>query len=426
MEYLRFAGKRRTVPRPQFPVRSCRQQAALTATGTRILSSSAGLRSGRPVDYDFRPAGGEVSVAGKRGCTIVTTRELWRNIMHYGEFDRVPVIHWTGWTETIERWRGEGMPADVDVHAYFGTVPQWRGVGVNLSLHPPFEEVTIKESDEWRIFRQTDGVICQAWKRKSCIPHFIDFTLKTADDWPEYKKRLQPDPARIPADLDERIAKAENLQQPIIINIASMMGWTRNWMGVENMSYLMYDDRDCYAEIVDTLADLTCWGIDRVIPRMKSPPDMGFGWEDICGKTGPLVSPDIFDECVAPGYRKIRNKLESCGVTLMGIDSDGMVEPLVQHWLDSGVNVQFPIERGTWKATPEHIRRRFGKELRIVGGYDKLALEKGRAAIDKELADRIELIKQGGYVPMPDHLITPGVPLDDYKYYLDRVRELRV
>jgi hypothetical protein len=28
-------------------------------------------------------------------------------------------------------------------------------------------------------------------------------------------------------------------------------------------------------------------------------------------------------------------------------------------------------------------------------------------------------------VMMPDHFITPGVPLDDYKYYLERIRTLR-
>jgi len=26
---------------------------------------------------------------------------------------------------------------------------------------------------------------------------------------------------------------------------------------------------------------------------------------------------------------------------------------------------------------------------------------------------------------MPDHLITPGTPLENYKYYLERIRTLR-
>jgi uroporphyrinogen decarboxylase len=174
-----------------------------------------------------------------------------------------------------------------------------------------------------------------------------------------------------------------------------------------------------------TLADLTCWNIDQVMPRMKTTPDLGLGWEDICGKSGPLVSPSTFDRCVAPGYRKIRNKLEEYGITIYGIDSDGLVEPLIPHWLDAGVNLQFPIEYGTWQATPEHMRRKFGRALFMVGGFNKLVLEQGHAAIDAEIERHIPLMREGGFIMMPDHLITPGTPLEDYKYYLDRLRELR-
>ena len=356
----------------------------------------------------------------------MTTRELWQNIIYYGEFDRMPVIHWAGWAETNERWIEEGMPKGVNQQEYFGAVSHWTGVGANLGLMPAFEEEVVEETDDYRIVRDGSGVLMKDWKHKSCIPHFIDHTLKTAKEWDEYKKRLQPDPARLPDDIDAHVRRAEESGLPIAVGTASMMGWIRNWMGVEGMSYLMFDDPDCYADMVMTLADLTCWAIDQVLPKMKGKPDLGFGWEDICGKSGPLVSPDIFDKYVAPGYRKMRNKLEEYGVDILGIDTDGMVEPMIPNWMESGVNLQFPIERGTWKATPEHMRKKFGKELRIVGGYDKLALEKGRAAIDAELESHIPLMKEGGLVIMPDHLITPGVPLEDYKYYLDRVRELRL
>ena len=358
----------------------------------------------------------------------MTTRELWQNIMHYGEFDRMPVIHWTGWTETMERWEKEGLPPGVNHHEYFDAVQQWTSVGADLDLLPAFEEETLEDTEEYRIFRDRSGVVQQDWKYRSCIPHYIDFTLKDASGWDEYKKRLQPDPARIPANLDEQIRAADASGLPIIVGTASMMGWIRNWMGVENMSYLMYDDEDCYADMVDTLAELTCWGLDQILPRMRElgvVPDMGFGWEDICGKSGPLVSPMVFDRCVASGYRKIRNKLEEYGVTLLGLDSDGHVGPLIPNWMEAGVNVMFPLEPGTWGATPEKAREQFGKELRVFGGYDKLALERGRQEIDAELERHIPLMKEGGLVLMPDHLITPDTPLEDYKYYLERIRQLR-
>ncbi|MFH1567593.1 MAG: uroporphyrinogen decarboxylase family protein [Gemmatimonadota bacterium] len=356
-------------------------------------------------------------------------RGLWQRIMHYGDFDRMPVIHWTGWPETIERWEREGLPPGANQHTYFDAVPMWTGIGANLSLLPAFEEETLEDTEEYRIFRAADGVVQQDWKHRSCIPHFIDFTLKGAADWDQYEARLQPDPARLPADLDGHIRRADAADLPITVGTASMMGWIRNWMGVENMSYLMFDDPGCYADMVNTLADLVCWSLDQILPRARQlgvVPDMGFGWEDICGKSGPLVSPAVFERSVAQGYRRIRDKLDEHGVPLFGLDSDGQVEPLIPNWMASGINVMFPLEPGTWGATPEHVRQRFGRELRVMGGYDKLALQRGRSAIDAELDRHLGLLKEGGLVLMPDHLITPDTPLDDYRYYLDKVRQLRL
>ncbi|MEI6425614.1 MAG: hypothetical protein WCP55_25600, partial [Lentisphaerota bacterium] len=73
----------------------------------------------------------------------MTNRELFQNIMHYGNFDRMPVIHWTGWPETLERWYGEGLPRDKNIHEVLGTKPHWAGTGVDVGLFPKFEEETL-------------------------------------------------------------------------------------------------------------------------------------------------------------------------------------------------------------------------------------------------------------------------------------------
>jgi uroporphyrinogen-III decarboxylase len=85
-----------------------------------------------------------------------------------------------------------------------------------------------------------------------------------------------------------------------------------------------------------------------------------------------------------------------------------------------------PLEIGTWLADPLAFRRRYGKELRIVGGIDKRELEKGPRAIDREIERRMPLVRDGGYVPMPDHYITPQTSLDDFRYYLEKIRGIRV
>lgn len=357
----------------------------------------------------------------------MTTRELWRHIMNYdvGQFDRMPLIHWRGWDETQERWVGEGMPRGINDHEYFQTEPMWDGIGFNVGLWPEFPKEIIEETSERIVERMGDGVVEERRKGHSAVPHYVDFTFKSAADWPEFKKRLQPSPERLPADLDARLAGLEKSTRAVGFWAGSMMGYLRNWMGVENMSYLLADDPECFADYVSTMSDLVCWGIDQIMPCMKVKPDLAHGWEDICGRCGPFVSPSLFEKYVAHGYRKVRTKLNEYGVKYYSVDSDGDVSALIGPWLESGVNVMFPVEPGTWGLTPEKVRKQFGKEVRIIGGYNKMALEHGRDGICAELEAHIPLMKEGGLVLMPDHLITPGVPLADYKYYLDLVRNLR-
>lgn len=350
-------------------------------------------------------------------------RDLFQNIMHYGAFDRMLVWHWTGWPETIERWVGEGMPRDVDQSAYFKVSPLPPGVPMNCHLFPLFEEQTIEETDEYRILRQADGVVAQHFKNRSALPHYVDFTLKDRQGWLEYEKRLQPDPARIPADIAGAVAPLAESGAPVSVFIGSLAGWIRDWMGVENFCMTCCVDPDLIADIVRTMANLTCWCLDQVLPHVKV--DMGWGWEDICFRTGPLVNPDLFREIMAPGYVQITEKLRSYGCDLCVVDCDGYIDDLVPAWLDSGVNVMFPLEIGAWKADPMAYRKKYGKDLRIIGGFDKLVLERGRDEIDAELERRRPLMADGGFIAMPDHLITPDTPLDNYKYYLERLSSLR-
>ena len=354
----------------------------------------------------------------------MTYQELFRTIMYYGEFDRMPVLHWTGWPETLERWYTEGLPRDVSQQEFFDAEPvQPAGVPSPIGLFPHFEEEVLEETDEYRIFRQNDGVIAQDWKHRSCIPHYVDFILKDRSGWPEYEKRLQPDPKRIPESLDEELERLAARGKPISIGMASMMGWLRNWMGVENLTYACCEDPVFVRDAVETLADLTCWWYDQVLPKIQV--DMAWGWEDICFKTGPLVSPGLVKELFVPGYKKMTDKLREYGCDLCVVDCDGKIDELVPLWLEAGVNVMFPIEIGTWHADPMAFRRQYGKELRVIGGIDKLVLEQDHAAIDAEIERRKPLMADGGFIPLPDHLITPGTPLDNCRYYLDRIRELR-
>jgi len=95
----------------------------------------------------------------------------------------------------------------------------------------------------------------------------------------------------------------------------------------------------------------------------------------------------------------------------------------VPLWLEAGVNGIYPLERAAG-VDPVEWRRKFGRELRLIGGIDKRAMAEGPAAIDKELEHVRPLMEEGGYIPWCDHLVPPDVPFQHYMYYLNRMKEM--
>jgi uroporphyrinogen decarboxylase len=346
--------------------------------------------------------------------------------MHYQEVDCPPALHWGVWEETRERWENEGLPGDADVHDVLGTTPYFINIGaVNSSLFPGFQPAVLEETETYRICRERDGVTRKSFKKGSSIPQEIDTRFKTGADWPAYKEQLQPDTKRICLNHTWK-RLLDTHPSPLRLCVGSLIGRLRNYMGVENMIYMIFDTPEVLAEYVDTASDLACWIINEVVGKHQVPVDCVQLWEDICGSTGPLISPEDFKRYVAPGYRKIRDTMTRHGIEFLAVDCDGQIDALLPAWLEAGVNILYPMEIGAWDTDLMAIRQQYGPELRMIGGYNKHALEKGPAAIDAELERRLPLMQQGGYVLMPDHLITPDTPLGHYQYYLQRLSEVQL
>jgi uroporphyrinogen decarboxylase len=121
---------------------------------------------------------------------------------------------------------------------------------------------------------------------------------------------------------------------------------------------------------------------------------------------------------VTPRYKRIHNKLIAHGIDLWWIDCDGDVRPILPAMMEGGVNCLFPFEVNGC-AHPGELLNQYGKDLRIMGGFDKIEMGKGRAAIDAYMQTLIPLVERGGYIPFCDHRCPPNVDPDDYLYYLD-------
>jgi uroporphyrinogen decarboxylase len=344
--------------------------------------------------------------------------------MHFEEVDRVPVWEMWYWEDTLQRWYEEGLPNDVNLPEYFG-VDRRERAPVNIHLCPRFDEVTLEETDKYRIYMDGDGVTRQEFKKggRRSMPHWIEFPLKNRDDWKELKKRLNPDsPARYPCWWEDVKREWKGRDYPLSIPAGSIYGYLRNWIGVENLSVMFYDDPDFVHEMMDYMGDFIVSVIHRALDEVHF--DFAEMWEDMSYKTGSLLSPAMFREFMIPNYRKITSLLREHGVDVVFIDSDGNINELIPLWLETGINGFYPLEVVAGM-DPVALRKKYGKDILLIGGINKIALAKGEDEIRRELESKIPfLCSQGGYIPWCDHLIPPDVSYKNYRFYLNMLKKM--
>jgi len=362
-------------------------------------------------------------------------RQRFNAIMHYQPFDRCCVIQdFSYWDETLEAWRYYGLPEEVErtgTEAFFGFDPMWGGVSANVMLCPRFEPQVISDDGVHQVVRQEDGVVVRRRKKLGSIPQHLDHTLKDRASWERhFKWRLDPDnPDRLPADLDERLAAVADAKRtfPLQTSAGSMFGKLRNWMGLEGVSYIQYDDPELFAEMIRTIGDCIVGTLEKVLARAKQASvtfDYASMWEDMSYSHGPLLGVPAFEAHCVPQYRRISELLKAHGTDIIVLDSDGDVRLLLPGWLDGGVNCAFPFEVGTWGSDPLEARKRFGKQLRIAGGFSKRILARGKDAIAAEIDRLAPLVEQGGFIPFCDHRVPPDVSLENYLFYVERAKQV--
>ena len=61
----------------------------------------------------------------------------------------------------------------------------------------------------------------------------------------------------------------------------------------------------------------------------------------------------------------------------------------------------------------------------ILQSYlDKLRIAEGPEAIDREFDRILPVVRQGGYIVGADHQVPPSASIDNYRYYIKRLKEV--
>ena len=367
----------------------------------------------------------------------VTSR--YYKVFTYQDADRVPDVEFGYWPQTIRRWLREGMKVeltkDEQNQMFLGKLDDFfgfdrgddcHGLWGHTGMNPVFEEKEIERRGDSVIFRDSGGVVAQRYMNNvedSSIPHYLEFPVKTPDDWKAMKEHFRlDDPVRtLKPEHVEAARKAQKENKMMTIFFCGFYGQLRNWMGMEKLSMAFFDYPEMIHDMVEHWAELCARQLEQY-PAEILIDHVGW-WEDMAGKNGSLCGPRLFREFLQPGYHRVMTAAKKRGCGLSMVDCDGDPGDIVANWMEEGVNIMFPLEVAAG-VDPYAWRQKFGKDLRLRGAIGKTPLVQGGKAIDRELERIKPLMAQGGFIPHLDHLVPPDIPYKHYCQYLEKKRKL--
>ncbi len=354
----------------------------------------------------------------------MTSRERIIACVEGKEADRLPfIIRWGPWGDTHRRWKEEGMKNDNDWYNLFDFDPFQAGTGVNFGICPPFKHEILADEGDKIVFRDEHGVVKRDRKGYTTMPQFLEYPVKDWKTWEEHKWRFDPDsPERFPADWDERAKRLKDSEVVVAVGIYpyGFFGGARTMMGAEACMVACALEPELIEDINNTLCNLWYKLWNRIFEETRVD-EIGM-WEDMAGKQGSLISPKMFRRFLTPYYKKLSDLGRKHDVRIVSVDSDGNLNELTGLFLEAGVNAPYPYEVQAGNDIPYLLKKY--PNFCALGGMDKRAMAKGKAAIDAEMERVKSIILMGRYIPFPDHLIPADVSWENYQYFVWRWKEI--
>lgn len=318
--------------------------------------------------------------------------------MNFQKVDRLPMIEWAPWWDkTMEAWKDQGLKIeDSDKGMSQGEALQ-KQMGLDLNMVYGFG-ITGKDTPE---------------------PAYHGAPLcETEQEYERILPTLYPKDAVNVRQLEEMARRQASGEAITWFTLTGFFWGPRVLFGIEPHLYAFYDEPELMHRMNRDILEYNLYLMERVF-EVLTPDFMTFS-EDMSYNNGPMISKEIFDEFLAPYYRRMAAYVRSHGTRAV-VDSDGDITMMVP-WLQSvGLEGILPLECQAGVNIPR-LRTLF-PDFILIGGFDKMVMKNGEEAMRAEFERILPVMKSGRYVPGVDHQTPPDVSLENYHIYVRLLHE---
>lgn len=354
----------------------------------------------------------------------MTGKERFTNTLALKPVDHSPCYE-DLWGETFHLWHNAGLIPD-DYVPHFN-LDLRRAGWLNSTADLDFKPVILEETEDTQLILDGNGAQLRQHRRNSTTPEHVNFSVTERLAWEEKAKpRLLK--------TDRRRFNLEEYRKERVIADKNQEFFC--WCGVgpfeqmhpicghEHMLVGMALDPDWVKDMVMTYVDLTIRHLDILFAE-GGLPDGAFIFEDMGFKERPFMSPEMYEDIVEPGHKRLFGYLHGKGLKVI-VHSCGFVEPLVPGLIRAGMDCLQAMEVKAGMDMPR-LAKQYGKQIAFFGGVDARALiSNDRAILDAEM-DRaiLPLMEMGcSYVLHSDHSIPPEVKYETLQYFFERGRRM--
>ena len=320
-------------------------------------------------------------------------------------------------------WRAQGATEDeISLKAFGWDSVDYAWVPANVGPITDITPYIVSENDHEQISVDSYGRTVKLCKGAATIPLPLKYIVESEDDWARIKHWYEFDESRVDV---EKLKLLKQRQREGTLICASMPGGfdePRQLMGEEVLCTAYYDMPEVIEDILATIS-ATCRKVfERVSDYVTI--DLMHVHEDMAGRSGPLVGRRQIKEFINPYYHSVWDPLEANGAVLFSQDSDGDMTPVVEDFIQCGLNCMYPCEPQAGMDVVA-LRKQYGNRVAFKGGINKFALRGTKEDVRRELEYKLcDELRGGGMIFALDHRIPNGVPIENYRYYVKLGREM--
>jgi hypothetical protein len=321
----------------------------------------------------------------------MNSRERFIETMRFGKPDRAPYFEEGIRENVLKAWRKQGLAKGDDLGKLFSTDEREE---LRLDVEPhPFPRKWPTKTEGLQSFRARFDPADRArypenWEKKA----------------PEWKKR-------------EHV-----LMLRVHIGFFESMG-VNGWKRFHELILQIHNQPEMVKAMMMIQGECTAAVTDRILDQVEA--DAAVFSEPIGDNNGPLISPKMYKELVLPGYQPILDVLKKHAVKVVILRTYANCRRLIPLLLENGIGCLWACEVNNEAMDYRSLRQEFGKDLRLIGGIDLDVLRQDKAAIRREVEEKVPpLLEQGGYVPLADGRVREDIQWENYRYYRELLERL--